>query len=368
MRSMRPQPAPSLLLAILAAAVALAGLGGCGVDGRSEADASPHARPAQAAATASVEDSETVSPFRFYSPHSFWNKELRYSAPLDPESGPIVTAFTALVEKELREKDGPSINTTEYSVPIYTVPAQQPTVKVKLDAPNAPALQEAWDAVPMPANAKPAKGTDRRLVVWQPATDKLWEFWRAERREGAWHASWGGATQNVTSASGVPDPASWPGAQPWWGGSACSLGMVGGLITLEDLEQGVINHALQIAIPNVRAGVFASPALRTDGKAEDPLALPEGAHLRLDPNVGLAYMHLPRLTLMMARAAKRYGIYVINGSQDVAFQAQDPTPTGSNPYLGESGYFEGSYPQELLARFPWNRLQLLNMELHPYSR
>jgi hypothetical protein len=241
-------------------------------------------------------------------------------------------------------------------------------VRVKLDAPNAPALQAAWDAVPMPPNAKPARGTDGRLVVWQPTSDKLWEFWRAVHRENGWHASWGGAMQNVSTAAGLPDPASWTGARPWWGASGCSLGVVGGLITFEDLWQGVINHALQLAIPNVRAGIYASPALRTDGATNDPLALPEGAHLRLDPDLDLAALNLPPLTLMMARAAKHYGIFVINRSKDVAFQAEDPIPTGVNPYLGPDGFFEGSYPRELLSHFPWGHLQLLKMELHPYSQ
>jgi hypothetical protein len=369
MRSPRLPSPPRRIYAAIAVAFALTALAGCGVGEGSDASASNQARmQASRSALSGVSAAETVSPFRFYSPTSFWNRELRYAAPLDPNSGPIVTAFNRLVDTEFREKDGPSINTTEYSVPIYTVPANQPTVRVDLDAPHAPALQAAWDAVPMPPKAKPAEGTDSRLVVWQPATDKLWEFWRARHGEDGWHAAWGGATQNVTTASGLPDPESWPGAQPWWGASGCSLGVVGGLITLEDLEQGVINHALQLAIPNVRVGVYASPALRTDGTTEDPLALPEGAHLRLDPNLGLASRDLPRLTLMMARAAKRYGIYVINGSQDVAFQAQDPTPTPNNPYLGPDGYFEGSYPRALLSNFPWGHLQLLKMDLHPYER
>ena len=337
-------------------------LAGCATSERSQAE--PAHRVGWARVSSGI--SGTNTPFRFYSPTSFWNRELRSGEKLDPESGPIVRAFHALVESEQREKDGPSINTTEYSVPVYRVRATMPTVKVTLDATNAPSLQAAWEEVPMPPDAQPAKGTDGRLVVWQPATDKLWDFWRARHKYDGWHAAWGGATQNVSEASGVPDPASWPGAEPWWGTSGCSMGIVGGLISLEDLELGVVNHALQIAIPNVRAGVYASPALRTDGITADPLALPEGAHLRLDPTLDLSALNLPPLTLMLARAAKRYGIFVINGSQDVAFQAEDPTPTGTNPYSGSDGYFEGSYPRKLLSRFPWGHLQLLKMDLHPY--
>jgi hypothetical protein len=52
----------------------------------------------------------------------------------------------------------------------------------------------------------------------------------------------------------------------------------------------------------------------------------------------------------------------------VTFQAQDPTPTGTNPYAGPNGYFEGKYPRELLASFPWSHLELLNMNLHTVKR
>jgi hypothetical protein len=48
----------------------------------------------------------------------------------------------------------------------------------------------------------------------------------------------------------------------------------------------------------------------------------------------------------------------------VTFDAQDPTPTGSEPYGGSGGYFEGESPRGLLASFPWSHLELLKMELH----
>ena len=170
--------------------------------------------------------------------------------------------------------------------------------------------------------------------------------------------------QNVSSNPGVYGPKAWPGAQSSWGVSASSLSLVGGLISLEDLELGQINHALEMAIPDVRAGVYASPAQRSDGKTTDPLSLPEGAHLRLNPNLDLAALHLPRLTLMLAEAAQRYGIFITDESTIAVFDAQDPTPTGTNPYTGPDGYFEGKYPDQLLASFPWNQLELLKMELH----
>ncbi len=215
-------------------------------------------------------------------------------ASLDSHSGAIVGSLDSEIESEQRASTGPWINTTSYSVPIYTVSADQPTVRVTLaSARSEPALQEAWSEVPLPPEAQPAAGSDGTLVLWQPSTEKLWEFWRLAHGSEGWQASWGGAIENVSSSSGAYEPASWSGANSYWGASASSLSIVGGLITLEDLKRGQIDHALALGIPNVRAGVYASPAERTDGKDPSRLSLPEGAHLRLDPSLNLASLHLP---------------------------------------------------------------------------
>jgi hypothetical protein len=257
-----------------------------------------------------------------------------------------------------------TIDTVAYSVPIYTVGASEPTVRVALNNTPRPALIAAWSQVPLPAGAHPAAGTDGELVVWQPSTDRMWEFWRLVHGSSGWSASWGGAMQHVSSNPGVYGPEAWPGATPWWGATACSLPLAGGLITLEDLADGQINHALAMSIPNVRARVYASPAQRTDGTSNSSLSLPEGAHLRLDPSLNLDSLHLAHLTLMIARAAQRYGIYIRDSSPNIGFYAQDPTPTATNPYTGPTGYFEGKTPTQLLASFPWQHLQLLKMSLH----
>ncbi len=339
-------------------------LAGCG------ADVSQPARPPlpglhqEGRSVGGAHSSRSAAPFRFFSPSSFWNEPLAANAPLDPASASVIGAFDTLIATEQQAKNGPWINTTSYSVPVYTVPAGQPTVSVRLDGTSNAALSSAWSAVPLPPDAQPAAGTDGDLFVWQPSTDRLWEFWRLVHKAGGWHASWGGATQHASSAPGVYGPEAWPGAQSWWGVSASSLSLVGGLISLEDLELGQINHALAMAIPNVRAGVYTSPAQRSDGKSADPLSLPEGAHLRLNPNLNLAALHLPRFTLMIAEAAQRYGIFIRDGAGCVTLYAQDPLPTGTNPYAGPDGYFEGKYPSQLLASFPWRQLQLLKMELH----
>jgi hypothetical protein len=307
----------------------------------------------------------TSGHFRFFSSTSFFNEAIPADAPLDSSSATAVSAFVAEIVKEEEEKRGPYINTTVGSVPVYTVSASQPVVRVTLEnAWKSPTLAAAWEAVPLPSGAQPAMGRDKYLVLSQPGTDKLWEFWKLEDTAAGWQAGWGGAMQSASLNFGAYGPEAWSGAITGWGASATSLSIAGGLITLEDLEKGVINHALAMAIPTPRAAVYASPAKRTDGSSTKLASIPEGAHLRLDPNLDLASLNLPRVTRMIAEAAQRYGIFVRDRAGNVAFYAQDPTPTGVNPYPGATGYFEGKSPLRLLAAFPWSHLQLLRMELH----
>jgi hypothetical protein len=306
--------------------------------------------------------------FRFFSPTSFWNRPAPRDDRVDRRSPDAIAALDAEVGAEQSDGSGPWINTDSYSVPVLRVARKTPTVRVQLASPYAvPALRRAFGAVPLPAGAQPAAGSDAHLVVWQPSRDRLWEFWRLRRRAGSWRASWGGAIAHVSSDRGAYDTSAWPGASPLWGASASSLSIAGGLITLEDLERGWINHALAISLPAVRAGVYALPARRTDGVDPDPAALPEGAHLRLRPDLDLDRLQLPPLTRMIAEAAQRYGFYVRDRARTVCFYAQAPSGP-ADPYAGASGYFEGQTPAALLAAFPWSDLQLLPMRLRPFLR
>jgi hypothetical protein len=308
----------------------------------------------------------TVRHFRFFSPRSFWNTPVSRREAVDPHSERMVEGLVTEVAKEVGDRSGPWINSTKYSVPVVRVPASTPTVRVRLVSPYAaPALRRAFKAVPLPEQAQPSTGKDAHLVVWQPHSDRLWEFWHLRRQGGAWEAGWGGATMHVRSAWGAYGPSAWPGATRLWGASASSLSIAGGLVTLQDLNRGWINHALTMSLPDVRAGVYSLPARRTDGTSADPYALPEGAHLRLRPGLDLASLHLPRMTLMLARAAQRFGIFIRDRAGNVAFNAQPPRSPDRNPYLGPSGYYGDKSPRELLAAFPWTDLQVLKLRLKP---
>jgi hypothetical protein len=288
-----------------------------------------------------------------FSPTSFWNAPLRPSAALDPRSGAYVNELVRQVRRF-----GPWMNTTSYGVSVYVVPRLARTVRVTLDA-WGPDLQAAFDAVPLPARAQAAAGTDGELTVWQPSTNKLWDFWKLERRRGNWHARWGGEMNDVSSNPGYFTHV---GRSRNWGATATGLPLLGGLVTFADLRRGYINHALALAVVEAQPRYWSWPAQRTDGGyfTAGISAIPEGTRFRLDPALDIAALRLPRLDRMLAEAAQRYGIVVRDKAGAVVFVGQDPTSTRSNPWPAA---FEHQYSGVLLRRFPWTHLQALKTQL-----
>lgn len=286
-----------------------------------------------------------------FAPTSFWNAALPANAPIDANSQTYVNDLVSQIHSY-----GLWMNTTAYSTPVYVVPADQPTVKVTLDT-WGPDLQSAWNAVPIPTGAVAAAGTDQSMTVWQPATDKLWEFWLMHQVSGAWHARWGGEMDSTSSNPGYFQHS---GQTNNWGATATGLPLLGGLITIADLKRGYINHALSLAVPQTEASVFSWPAQRTDGKSTAATALPEGIRFRLDPSINVASLGLPGLDRMIAQAAQTYGIVLRDTSGAVTFYAQDPTPTGSNPWGSPfDGWGEGTY----LSWLPWSHMEALQTRL-----
>jgi hypothetical protein len=306
---------------------------------------------------------------RLFSPRSFWNEPLAPDAPLAADSATLVAGLAAEARQELGEGIGPWISTHECSTPIYVVASGQQEVRVHLAHPNADwraGLARAFARVPLPSSARPAECVDRHLTVWQPATDRLWEFFHLRRTGGRWTAAWGGAMKGASRSPGFYSSGSWPGlSAPNWGATASSLPVAGGVMRIEELRRGRIDHALAMNVPVARAGAFSWPAQRTDGNG--PVSsLPEGARLRLDPSLDLDGLDLPPPTKAIARAAQRFGIVVRDQTgrgNAIAFFGEDPRPRQPDPYEGAAGLFGSLTPIDVLADFPWDRLQLLRMNL-----
>jgi len=292
-----------------------------------------------------------------------WNATLPADALIDHRSPALVAELLRQLQVNFADHFYPTINTTSYSAPVYTVPARQHRVRVRIVGSRAAwgrRLQAQLDrGVPIPHGAQPANGADGHIVVWQPATDTMWELWRASQQRGQWVASWGGRLDGASRSPGYFHDSS--GIEP--GATATSLPLAGGLITFGDLLRGRIGHALAMAIPHSRGGAWALPAQRTDGNVRSVDAIPAGAHFRLDPSLDIDALGLPPFTAMLAHAAQRYGIVVRDTSPVVTLYAQAPRPGQANPWPAAIT----PSTTEVLRRFPWSRLQVVRMQLRGYS-
>ena len=314
----------------------------------------PDTAPAPAPAPAvhgTILGNDGATPF---ASSSIWNQPLAADAALDPRSSELVAAFN----QQWRTNYGTvGMNTDKWSIPIYRVPRDQPTVTVfGSDDPacnSDPPLRQQLAAVPIPANAHPANGTDKSLAIWQPSTDTVWEMWLVEKdSSGRWTSCWGGRITDVSTSNGVFD---WP-----YGVAASGLSYLGGTVKVSELEAGEIKHALAVNVVHTAAGAQVGPANRNDGNSTDADAIPEGTRFRLDPSVDVDVLGLGRPATVIAHALQDYGMYVTDTAGAVVLMAEDGATYVADghrdPY---ATLFAEGEPYEVLTRIPWDRLQVV---------
>jgi hypothetical protein len=211
-----------------------------------------------------------------------------------------------------------------------------------------------FTAVPIPAGAVPAAGTDSTITIYSPSSDRLWEFWRIQQSSaGGWSACWGGRMEDVSHSPGF--------FLHGYGASASGLATTGGTVSLADVRSGAIHHALALALTNPAVYTRVSwPAQRSDGWDKHPDALPEGTRLRLDPSVDVAALKLTPVGAMIAEAAQTYGFILTDKSGGAALVgeggAAEQAATGTDPW---DSLLRGVPDYEVLKNFPWHHLQVL---------
>jgi hypothetical protein len=299
--------------------------------------------------------------------------------------------------------------------------------------------------VPIPESALPGTNSDHHLSIYDTHTDTLYDFWRAcpphidpslqtifsqcpynstpPNPTGQWQVRFGGVMQHASQRLGyyqnvctgldgqtLYNPKSSSSCvagstveQSNWGATATSLPVSAGTMTIDELKSGHINHAINAQLPfaplsghdvlcygsTAAATPFAWPAQRSDGSSKLPDCIPEGARLRIDPNLDLSKLKLPKEARMVAEAAQKYGI-IVNDRTAVAvdFYAETATPYQQrgdtiNPYTGNPwGSSANSTPDSIYGGvpiyaqfkgtsvngvrydpFPWDHVQVVKMNI-----
>lgn len=294
-------------------------------------------------------------------PNSFYLSRVD-SAPLDPNSPAMVDRLRHQVTDYWNGVA--AFNHDHYNTAFYTVPAGQPRVDVAfVDCQNKGYLPSGlYDGaahfrnVPVPPDAIPAAGSDAELTVYSPETDQIWEFWQARKASTGWQACWGGRIDRLSGNLGIfPIP---------YGATATGLVMAGGMISLDDVRRGAIEHSMYLAVRDLqRYPNISWPALRGDGNLQDPNVVREGQRLRLDPTLDLSRYPLTPIGRMIAKAAQRYGFVVTDRGGAVAVVtesgAREAAMQGVDPWVALMG---GRPAYTILEGFPWDRMQVIQAD------
>jgi len=192
----------------------------------------------------------------FFSPTSFWNQRLPADAPIDTNSANFVSQLADVGNSH-------NFNYRDWGTPIFIASATDPTVSFTIDRPSVdkdpyPDMATVISAVPMPSNARPVGPWpgDNHMVIYQPSSDTLWEFWRASKYEvdgahsdstsagatsltaAGWHCESAMGIQNVSKNQGFWDNTSWSGITGHhFSAPASGLPLAGAVITIAEAQR-----------------------------------------------------------------------------------------------------------------------------------
>jgi hypothetical protein len=296
----------------------------------------------------------TGAVWRPFSDTSPWNTPIPSGAAVDPGSATMIADFSSIAGQTAFW-----INIQDYSVPVSFVDsASTPTVTVMASLGGtgfrAGAASDSVAAgsgpAPIPAGATPAAGTDRHLAVVDRAAHIEWGFWDAAPGASGWTA--GEASTMDLAGSGVRPPEH---SNPWWAGHgprACGFPLIAGLITVDEMRAGSIEHALIVAYPHIRSRTYTPPASSAQGTTADAIATRGilcGGRIQLDPSLDLSTLGLSASGLVIARALQRYGAFVGDYSGAVSLYADASAAAQSAWSAGLLG--NGEADKIPLARF-----------------
>jgi hypothetical protein len=292
-----------------------------------------------------VRTSEANGPFpRPYSASSFWNQAIGSSSATDPNSAAMVTHSLAAdaASANLANSDawGIAVAYANRETAVYPVAC-------RLYGCDTPV------SFPIPRYAAPTTGSDHHLTVIDSSSGAELDTWEASYDPAS--SSWAAGSRYLTSSTGWGAVCG-PGRR-CGGAVAAGFAALGGIIRPEEIAQGHIDHALFLTIPHVRRDAVACPATGSDGDDPSLAALPEGAHVQLDPRLSVDAQPWPRWEKVIAHALQQYGAYVGDTGDTLAVRAEATLDRGYDAWA-----FAGVPSSPSLATIPWAAFRVLTIQ------
>lgn len=256
---------------------------------------------------------EAPAGWRPFSADSPWNTKLPVDPKIDPNSDVLVADIAA--DSVLY------VNMPEWSVLVkYFDSSKAPKRRVRaLYEGHYGEGFEPRQSVPLPDDVLPAGSTSAQTnytTLVDPVRNLAWDTRQLGRDEnGNWFAGFG--TRVDLAGTGVSPP--WmksersdlsAGARP------SGAPLLAGLIRVDEVKAGHIDHALAFAYPLAQTGKFVPPAstalVAADKAGERPTGLPMGARIQLNPAYDIDNTLLSPGAKVVARALQEYGAILVD--------------------------------------------------------
>jgi hypothetical protein len=262
---------------------------------------------------------------------SVWSSALPANPRVDPASDAKMAYW---VEHSVVN---PSMSLRRYGWAIVPASANAPSYSVKCVIYECAGIGR----VRIPKGTVPDPGSDGHLVVYDARRALEWDFWISHCPDSC-------------AIAGAGNKLSTNKLLPFGAATASGIPGLAGIVHPEEIIRGHIDHPLVFAMPNVHRG-YVCPARAGAGSSTDPLALPEGSLMQLDPSINVAALPLPRWQKVIARALQVYGMYLEDGSGNLQIGSENPVNRGD---LWAKAGLTGNYA-DFSADFPWAKMRVL---------
>ena len=228
-----------------------------------------------------------------------WNTDIS-SMPVDPNSDNIIAFIGA--SSQLHPDFGAGLyNGSKIGIPYQVVDtATQPKVPIKIAAYKT---ESDPGPMPVPPNAliegypNPDDG-DRHVLVLDRNGCWLYELYRGFKGHGTWRAD-STAIWDMTINEQRP--------YTWTSADAAGLSIFPGLVRIDEVLAGAINHAIRVTVPVTRQA-FTPPASHWASSEQSQNAPPMGMRMRL--KAGFNISGFPPNDQVILTALKQYGLIV----------------------------------------------------------
>lgn len=267
-----------------------------------------------------------AQPFkRFFSENSFWNTPIEKNTASDPRSNHVIK----LLEKDENKEIGFCINTSRYTIPVYEADYSIPFTHVNQryltikevekinwykQHPNFAQAKKFNKNVPIPKSAIPDPFPDAHMVIIDSKKNIAWDMWAVKIDSfGIWSSF--SAVNYSLSGEGIfsSDSFKISNGESIHNVGLCrasGLPLLAGLIMLDEVLSGEINHKIAFANRYNSYQEYTYPAIWTDGRTDN--GVPEGAVFQLDPDLDLSSFSLTKAEIVIAKALQKYGMVSVD--------------------------------------------------------